>query len=232
MKNEEKRLGFPSPKRMKNYIFDLDGTILNTIAGLRYAINEALEENGFPYRYDDEATKHLIGEGTDVLVHRALQDQDNPANFALLKAAYLPRYRANQEIHTSLFPGVKETLERLRKEGALLFVCTNKPDILAKRIVTKFYGSDFFLEIRGLQDGETPKPNPAIVNSFLHQYHLKPEETLFVGDSITDYETATNAKLLCGICLWGYGRYQEDWISHCAYRFTKPEDLWNTYSAK
>ena len=83
---------------MKNYIFDLDGTILNTISGLRYAINGALEENGFPYRYDDEATKRLIGEGTDVLVHRALQIQDNPANFALLKSAYLPRYRANQYI--------------------------------------------------------------------------------------------------------------------------------------
>lgn len=221
---------FLRSKPMKNYIFDLDGTILNTISGIRYAINEALETNGYPYRYDDSSAKRLIGDGTDALVHRALQDQDNPKNFALIKAAYMPRYRANQEIHTSLFPGVKEALEHLRKEGAQLFVCTNKPDALAQRIVTKFYGTDFFTEIRGLRDGEVPKPNPAIVNAFFASHpDLKHEETLFVGDSITDYHTANNAKLLCGICLWGYGRYEEDWLTHCAYRFTKPEDLWNTF---
>lgn len=214
---------------MKNYIFDLDGTTLDTIEGIRIAINAALKNVGYHYSFDVEGTKTLIGEGADVLIHRALKENDNPANFATLKEAYLPLYHDKQEDNTYLFPGLKETLERMKKNGARLFICTNKPDAFAKRIVSKMYGDNLFEEVCGQIEGLPVKPDPRIPNYLIEKYHLDPKETLFVGDSKTDVATAINSSLSAAICLWGYGFYTDELLAKCKYVLKKNKDLENTY---
>lgn len=214
---------------MKNYIFDLDGTVLDTIEGIRVAINIALKNSGYDYSFDKEGTKHLIGEGADTLLHRALKDKDTPENFKKLKEEYLPLYHLEQEDHTYFFPGLKETLERMKEEGASLFICTNKPDAFAKRIVTKMFGSDLFKEICGQIEGLEVKPNPRIPNYLIEKYHLDRKETLFVGDSKTDVATAINANLPAAICLWGYGFYTDELLKKCQYIFKTNNDLLLTY---
>lgn len=214
---------------MKNYIFDLDGTLLDTIEGIRIAINLALKNAGYDYSFDKEGTKHLIGEGADVLLHRALKEKDTPENFLALKKEYLPLYHLEQEDHTYLFPNLKESLERMKKEGARLFVCTNKPDSFAKRIVEKMYGPSFFEEICGQIEGLPVKPDPRIPNYLIEKYHLTREDTLFVGDSKTDVATGKNAKLKTALCLWGYGFYTKELLDKTDYLFHSPKELEDSY---
>lgn len=209
----------------KNYIFDLDGTTLDTIEGIQKAVNEALKAAGFGYSFDKEGTKKLLGDGADVLVHRVLGEYDNEDNFLRLKKEYMPRYKLCQETLTFLFPHIKEVLEELKKKGAYLFVCTNKPNEYAKRIVDKLYGESLFTDVRGLYIDEAPKPNPDIPNYLLHKYQLSPAETLYVGDSYTDYLTAKGVGLDFAVCLWGYGFYNDEFKSKCDYLLSKPSDL-------
>lgn len=214
---------------MKNYIFDLDGTTLDTIEGIQIAINTALKNAGYNCSFDKEGTKTLIGEGADTLIHRALKEKDNEENFNSLKKEYLPLYHSEQENHTFLFKGQKEVLETLKKDGARLFICTNKPDAFAKRIVSKMYGDSLFEEVCGQIEGLPVKPDPRIPNYLIEKYNLKREETLFVGDSKTDISTAKNSSLKVAICLWGYGFYTEDLLSKCDYIFKDVKNILGTY---
>ena len=214
---------------MKNYIFDLDGTLLDTIEGIRLAINLALKNAGYDYSFDKEETKHLIGEGADTLVHRALKEKDSPERFLELKKEYLPLYHSEQEDHTFLFPLLKESLEKMKQKGARLFVCTNKPDSFAKRIVEKMYGPSFFEEVCGQIEGLPVKPDPRIPNYLLEKYHLNKEETLFVGDSKTNVQTGINACLKTALCLWGYGFYTPDLLEKTDFLFHSPKELEDSY---
>lgn len=214
---------------MKNYIFDLDGTTLDTLEGIRVAINTALKDAGYSYSFDKEGTKELIGEGADTLIHRALKESDTPEAFSRLKEAYMPLYHLKQESYTFLFPGQKETLEELKRRGAHLYICTNKPDAFAKRIVEKMYGNGLFEEVCGQIEGLPVKPDPRICNYLIEKYHLDTKETLFVGDSKTDVATAKNSSLPVAICLWGYGFYTEELLAKCDYIFKTNEDLLLTY---
>lgn len=214
---------------MKNYIFDLDGTVLDTIDGIQVATNLALKNAGFDYSFDRDETKTLIGDGADTLMHRALKNNDSPENFAKLKKEYLPLYHLKQEDHTFLFPNLLEVLKTLKKDGARLFICTNKPDAFAKRIVSKMLGDELFEEVCGQVEGLPVKPDPRIPNYLIEKYNLAKEETLFVGDSKTDVATGKNASLKVAICLWGYGFYSEELLKKCDYILKEPKDLLDTY---
>lgn len=214
---------------MKNYIFDLDGTTLDTIEGIQIAINTALKNAGYDYSFDREGTKTLIGDGADTLIHRALKEKDTPENFVALKKEYLPLYHSEQEDHTYLFAGLKEVLETLKRNGARLFICTNKPDAFAKRIVSKIYGDTLFEEVCGQIEGLPVKPDPRIPNYLIEKYNLNRDETLFVGDSKTDVATGVNSSLKTALCLWGYGFYTEELLAKADFILKDVKDLLNTY---
>ena len=206
-------------------IFDLDGTLLDTLTDIRLAVNEALKECGFAYAFSKADCHALIGNGADVLVHKALKDQDTPENFIRLKKAYMPLYAAKQEDHTKPFNGEKATLNFLHQRGIKLFVCSNKPDALAQKVVTKYYGEDLFEEIRGIKEGDAPKPDPTIVNGLIARYGLDKSKTVFVGDSLPDLLTAQNAALPLCLCLWGYGFYKPELLQEAKYVIKKPKEL-------
>jgi phosphoglycolate phosphatase len=107
------------------------------------------------------------GNWADILVHRALKDHDTPAAFAELKKAYMPLYAAKQEDHTKPFNGEKATLNFLHQRGIRLFVCSNKPDALCQKVIHKYYGDELFEEIRGIREGDAPKPDPTILNEMI-----------------------------------------------------------------
>ena len=113
----------------------------------------------------------------------------------------------------------------MKQKGARLFVCTNKPDSFAKRIVEKMYGPSFFEEVCGQIEGLPVKPDPRIPNYLLEKYHLNKEETLFVGDSKTDVQTGINAGLKIALCLWGYGFYTPDLLEKTDFLFHSPKEL-------
>lgn len=209
----------------KALIFDLDGTLLDTITDIRRAINDALEAAGFPYRYSKSDCHSLVGDGADTLLHRALKEEDNEENFLKLKAEYLPRYKAYQGEHTKAFNGIVPTLKYLKNKGIILCVCTNKPDELAHIILAKFFGEDFFDGIKGLKEGELPKPDPHNVLSFMMRFDLASDNCVFVGDSLPDLLTAHNAGLPLALCTYGYGFYKPELLNEAKYIITKPKEL-------
>ncbi|HAS56695.1 MAG TPA: hypothetical protein DEF61_03215 [Firmicutes bacterium] len=210
----------------KNVIFDLDGTLLDTLPDIRVAINEALKECGYSYSFSLKEAKALIGNGTDILVKRALKDkeEDNDA-FTNLKKAYLPLYKLRQNEHCKPYNGLKEALSFLSQRGTSLFVCTNKPDELAKIIISKHFEKDTFKQIKGNEEGYPVKPDPSLVNKIIELFSLKREETLFVGDSIVDVETARNANIKCCLVLWGYGNYKPALLKQADYIVKKPKEI-------
>jgi phosphoglycolate phosphatase len=205
--------------------FDLDGTLLDTLTDIRLAINEALKRCGYAYAFSKQECHSLIGNGAEALVHRALKDNDTPEAFQALKAAYMPLYAAKQEDHTKPFNGEAVTLRYLHQRGILLFVCSNKPDALCQKVISKYYGEGLFQEIHGLKDGEAPKPDPHIVNEVITRYNLKREDCVFVGDSLPDLLTAQNAQLPLCLCLWGYGFYKPELLKEARYVIKKPKEL-------
>lgn len=210
----------------KNVIFDLDGTLLDTLPDIRVAINEALEKRGYPYSFSLKEAKTLIGNGSDVLVKKALKDKgDDKEAFTKLKEAYLPLYKLRQNEHCKPFNGLKEALSFLSKRGCSLFVCTNKPDELAKIIVSKHFEKNTFKEIMGNKEGYPVKPDPILVNKIIDRFDLVKEETLFVGDSIVDIETAKNANIKCCLVLWGYGNYKPSLLEEATYIAKKPKQI-------
>lgn len=194
----------------KNFVFDLDGTLLETLPDICLAMNEAMEKCGYPYRYDVVSAKRLIGDGVDNLIHRALADSDGELTFNTLKPVFMPLYKAYQGKTGGTMKNAVEALSRLKEMGCKLFVCTNKPNPLTKIILTDLFGEKMFDFMKGLDDGEAPKPDAHNIRAILDGFGLKEEETLFVGDSMTDYKTAKNGNLAFCLCLYGYGTYTDE----------------------
>lgn len=212
---------------IKNLFFDLDGTILDSLEGIRVAINKTLEickiEKSFSY--DD--CKFLIGDGAETLIKRALGEiyGDNPLT-KKVRGMYYQNYKYYQSLYTKTFPGLLEVLEALISKGINCFVITNKPDDLAQIIVKKYFG-DLFKDIRGIRQGDKVKPNPQILDEIINKYSLNRDECLYVGDSHVDIETAKNANLESVLCLWGYETNYEKYKKEATHICEKYEDLLN-----
>lgn len=210
----------------QTFIFDLDGTLLQTLPDIRRAINEALKRCGYDYAFSLKEARALIGNGADMLVKRALKEKgDDIEAFAQLKAAYMPLYRDYQNLHAKPFNGMKEVLTFLKERGLQLFVATNKPNALAKFIVEDHFGKGLFTAIEGHEEGGPVKPDPLIVNRFVEKYGIDKSKTLFIGDSYVDVDTAQNAGVKSCLVTWGYGFYKKALLERADYVISKPKQL-------
>lgn len=210
----------------ETFIFDLDGTLLQTLPDIRLAINEALKRCGYSYSFSLKEARALIGNGADMLVKRALKEKgDDPEAFAELKAAYMPLYRDYQNLHAKPFNGMKEVLTFLKERGLQLFVATNKPNALAQFIVEDHFGKGLFTAIEGHEEGEPVKPDPLIVNRFVEKYGIDKSKSLFIGDSYVDVDTAQNAGVKSCLVTWGYGFYKKALLERADYVISKPKQL-------
>lgn len=210
----------------ETFIFDLDGTLLQTLPDIRLAINEALKRCGYSYSFSLKEARALIGNGADMLVKRALKEKgDDPEAFAELKAAYMPLYRDYQNLHAKPFNGMKEVLTFLKERGLRLFVATNKPNALAQFIVEDHFGKGLFTAIEGHEEGEPVKPDPLIVNRFVEKYGIDKSKSLFIGDSYVDVDTAQNAGVKSCLVTWGYGFYKKALLERADYVISKPKQL-------
>lgn len=210
----------------QTFIFDLDGTLLQTLPDIRLAINEALKRCGYDYAFSLKEARALIGNGADMLVKRALKEKgDDIEAFAQLKATYMPLYRDYQNLHAKPFNGMKEVLTFLKERGLQLFVATNKPNALAKLIVEDHFGKGLFTAIEGHEEGEPVKPDPLIVNRFVEKYGIDKSKTLFIGDSYVDVDTAQNAGVKSCLVTWGYGFYKKALLERADYVISKPKQL-------
>lgn len=207
-------------------IFDLDGTLLDTIDDICFAINKALRHCGYDYQYDREGTKALVGDGADMLLHRALREKgDDLQAFSELKPIYMEYYRIHQVERAHPFEGLKEALVSLKEKGVRLSCVTNKPDALAHTILDMHFGENFFDFILGAKEGLPVKPDPISTFACIEAVGVGKEECLYVGDSHVDIATGHNAGLPVALCLWGYEVDYERIKGDAEYVLSSPNDL-------
>ena len=208
------------------FIFDLDGTLLNTINDLGYACNYALEKTGFP-TFPIEAYPAKVGNGINNLIRRALPEAERTEeNILKVREFFVPFYNNHNCDYTHPYEGIPEVLATLKAQGHLLAVASNKYQAATEKIVEHFFPGVFDV-ILGEREGIERKPNPQVVFDILASLspftsHLSP---LYIGDSLVDYETAKNAGVPFVACSWGFVAREKLVEAGIEHIIDKPEEI-------
>ena len=194
----------------KAVIFDLDGTLVDSLADLSDSVNLMLESYGFP-THEMEQYRYFVGNGSKKLMERTLpRDKAASAEFveeALAK--YKAIYKERLLEKTRPYNGVRELLEELKSRGIPLAVCTNKHNDAALTIVKILFAPGTFEEVLGDRPGFPKKPNPATPLEIASHLGVKPDEVAYLGDTSVDMETAVHAGFLPVGVLWGFRPEEE-----------------------
>ena len=209
----------------KLMIFDLDGTLLDTIRDLAEATNHVLAAHGYP-THSTEAYHYFVGNGVRTLISRSLPEQARtPERIEQFKEEQVAYYHEHMYDHTRPFPGMQQVLAALQGRGIKLAVVSNKVDEAVQQMICDFFPEIRFEHICGQRDGIPHKPDPTMVNLVIAEAGVSKAEVLYFGDSDVDMQTAHNAGVKGIGVLWGY-RTKEELQSAGAYAvLDKVEDL-------
>ena len=197
--------------RFDAILFDLDGTLLYTLADIAAAVNGALREMHRPERTVAQV-RSMVGNGAKMLITRAL----GAGQEALIDDTldiYAKLYAAHAQEHAAPYEGIPELLDALHERGIQTACVTNKDHTDAVPMLHKFLG-DKISHVEGRKPGRPTKPAPDAVFAALSALGIEPSRALYVGDSGVDSETAKNASLPCVLCDWGY--WDREKLENCA----------------
>lgn len=188
----------------KLIIFDLDGTLLDTIEDLANSVNYALILHKFE-SHPISAYNLFIGNGLNKLLERALPaDQRNPDMVSMLREDFKRHYSQHAEEFTKPYPNIPELLKTLSSKAFKLAVASNKYHSATEELVRKFFPEIDFCAVFGQRDGYPVKPNPGILEEIIQIANVEKSDVLYVGDSGVDVATAYNAKVDFVGVLWGF----------------------------
>ena len=214
--------------KYKCLIFDLDGTLLDSLQGILDAVNLSFKEMGFNIHRSYEEGKHFIGAGAIEFARRAMKGQNIPPEKEKeVMERFLINYQRIQSESTKPFPGINEMLITFQSKGYYLAIASNKPQILLDPIVKQRFPDINFVATLGQRINTPEKPNPHIIFEIMKISKVEADECLYIGDSEYDYKTAHNAGIDCAIGKYGFGFYDEPWIKKCTYVVDTVEDLKN-----
>lgn len=186
----------------KAVIFDLDGTLLNTLGDLTAAVNHSLAACGFPLRTEAQVRSY-VGDGVKELVQRACPAEADSAAHQAVMEQYFPYYAAHNADLTHPYEGVMDLLKDLKVAGYRLAVVSNKHDAGTQALCRRFFGD--YLDLVVGADGTRPlKPAPDSLLYALSQLEVAPEDVWYVGDSVMDVQTAHRAGVRCVAVTWGF----------------------------
>ena len=207
---------------IKAVIFDMDGTICDTIEDLATATNYAMQELGFPAHTIDEY-KYMVGNGIPNLIYKALPE-DKKDMKEKAREIMLSYYKDHFADKTYPYDGIIPMLTTLKEQGFRLAVCTNKAHHMALVVAEKFFDR-FFEIVYGQREGHPLKPDPAQALEILDTFGLTPAETLFVGDSGVDMQTAKNLGAVAVGVEWGFRTADELKENGADYIVSAPQDI-------
>ncbi|HKI47689.1 MAG TPA: HAD family hydrolase [Desulfobacteria bacterium] len=193
----------------KGVIFDLDGTLLDTLEDLADAMNRTLEDKGFP-THPVKAYRYFVGNGAAKLVSRALPpEKRNEDLVSDCMKAFLKEYDRNWNRKTRPYDGVAELLDALTLKRIPMAIFTNKPHDFAGLCVREFLEKWKFKAVFGQREGYPMKPDPTVPHEIAVMLDISPEQFLYLGDSDADMKTAVNAGMLPVGALWGFRSEEE-----------------------
>jgi phosphoglycolate phosphatase len=184
----------------KGIIFDLDGTLINTIGDIADSVNTVLASHGYPV-HPEQAYRKMVGNGAKKLIERALPPGTDESTIKKMLALYLPEYATRLFQKTSPYPGTEDFLTEVKSRGYLLAVLSNKSQELSAKSVEHFFSGLFDL-VMGEKAPFAPKPDPGSAFHIIKTLGLS--RTWYIGDSSVDCQTALAAGLPFGGCLWGF----------------------------
>ena len=188
----------------KLVIFDLDGTLLDTIADLAESANYALKQLDYP-THPVDAIRTFVGNGINKLLERALPaHEQTEENIMRMRSHFVPYYDIHNADLSTPYPGIVSLLEDLQAKGILIAVASNKYQAATVKLVKQYFPNIDFVEILGQREGINVKPDPSIVFDILQKAHVSKEDVLYVGDSGVDMQTAINAGVDAVGVTWGF----------------------------
>ncbi len=206
-------------------IFDLDGTLLDTLKDLAISTNHALAQNGFP-QHDIEAYRFFVGNGITKLIERALPEgYRNEETIFRIRQDFLAYYSHHNTAYTKPYPGIPELTDQLRELGILMAVASNKYHAATVKLIGHYFPAGTFAAVYGQREGVPTKPDPTIVHDILSETGCSPEETLYMGDSRVDMRTAANSGLRSVAVTWGFRPRQELEENGAMFLIDRPEQL-------
>lgn len=188
----------------KLIIFDLDGTLLDTIVDLATATNQALARHGYP-THETDAYRFFVGNGINKLFERALpEEKRSEENIQKIRSAFIPFYNVHNADLSRPYPGIPELLRALQEQGMQLAVASNKYHEATRKLVHQFFPEINFTEVFGQREGVPSKPHPQVVFEIMEKIQANASETIYVGDSCVDMETGKNAGVTTIGVSWGF----------------------------
>lgn len=210
---------------MKLIVFDLDGTLLNSLEDLADSANHVLEQHGFP-THPVDAYRYFVGDGVRKLIERILpQEERTEARIEQCRQEFVAYYKVHMEDKTSVYEGITELLVELKNRGLKIAVATNKVHIAVKPLMEKYFPEIRFDSMIGQREGVPVKPAPQIMFDILRETGCEPSEALHVGDTATDMQLAHNAGVTPVGVLWGYRPLKELQEAGAKFIIEKPEEL-------
>jgi phosphoglycolate phosphatase len=183
-------------------VFDLDGTLLDTLGDLRDSVNFALSKNGLPKRTTEEI-RAFVGNGIRLLIERSVPENTELSLVDKCFEDFKAHYRANSANLTKAYDGINELLSVLKNRGLKLAVVSNKADFAVKTLVETYFPDVFDCAI-GEKEGVKRKPAPDTVFAVMKELNVNKNEVVYIGDSEVDIETSKNADIPCISVTWGF----------------------------
>lgn len=212
--------------KYKCAIFDLDGTLIDSLQGILDACNDTFDALGINIHKDIEEAKYFIGAGATVFAKRAMEgnliSRDKEKEVMDL---FLENYRRTQNTSAKPFPGIIDFLNKLKQSGYKLCIASNKPHKLLEPIVKQLFGDGLFDIALGQLPNAPEKPDPFIINKIVENLGIKKSDCIYIGDSEYDVETAINSNLDSIIVKYGYGFYDKPWIKKATYIVDSIQEL-------
>ena len=187
-------------------LFDLDGTLTNTLEDIADAMNRSLRLHGLP-EWPLDAYRYLVGDGAKKLAERAVRDRQELA--LSVQQEYQAYYQEHTRVKTQPYDGVPEMLRAMQDKGLKLAVFSNKPDADTKNVVAHFFPDIPWAAVRGQIEGVPVKPDPTGALAVAEALQIPPAEFLYLGDTATDMHCAVNAGMLPIGALWGFRTAEE-----------------------